>query len=133
MCTDTHILIIIVLFDCLNIMFSRDLLLGFLACQMNEKKAKKLHASQSISSRIRMNYIKPYIKRNVKAFQVNYYLYQSILFALFPRYIVAFFLYSLESMYLHYFLICIAVLDGVITIILRIQFKSDHTPKYSHK
>ena len=69
---DILIFIIIVLFDCLNIMFSRDLLLGFLACQMNEKKARKLHASQSISSRIRMNYIKPYIKRNVKAFQVNY-------------------------------------------------------------
>lgn len=127
------VVILIMLFDILILTMSRELLLEFLAGEMNRKKARKLHASQNFPSKIRMNYIKPYITKYIKQFCVYYYIYQVTLYAFLPYCTVALLLYFILNEYLYYFLTFILLIKVVIFFSIRIQFKSDHTTKYSHK
>lgn len=127
------LVILMILLDFLNITMSRELLLGFLAGETNKRKARKLHTAQDISSKIRMNYIKPYITKHIKQFRIYYYIYQCTLFTLLLRYTTALLFYFILNEYLNYFLICCLTINLVVFFSIRIQFKADHTTKYSQK
>ena len=129
--TSGVLVILMMLLDFLNITMSRELLLGFLAGETNKKKARKLHAVQSISSKIRMNYIKPYVTKYIKKFHIYYCIYQCALFTFIPRYVAALLFYFILNDYLNYYLICILTISLVVFFSIRIQFNADHTTRYS--
>ena len=131
--TSGVLVILMMLLDFLNITMSRELLLEFLTGETNKRKARKLHAAQNITSKIRMNYIKPYVTKYIKLFRIYYYIYQCTLFTFIPRYATALFFYFILNECLYYYLICVFTIDLLVFFSIRIQFKADHTTKYSHK
>lgn len=126
-------MILMAALDALNITMSRELLLGILAGETNKKKARRLHTVQSTSSKIRLNYIKPYATKYKKPFQTYYSIYLCTLFTLIPRYITALLFHFIGKDFLNYYLICIIAIGLIVFFSIRIQFHSDHTTKYSHR
>ena len=66
---------------------ARRLLLDFLVGQRNRKNAKRIHAEQSFSDRVKMGYIQPMLKKYTEAFRKYHILYLTILYSLIPQYI----------------------------------------------
>lgn len=79
--------IIIILMDIIVISDARRLLLDFLIGQRNRKNAKKVHAEQSFSDRVKMGYILPMLKKYIGAFRKYHILYLVILYSIIPQYI----------------------------------------------
>ena len=79
--------VVIILMDIIVISDARRLLLDFLVGQRNRKNAKKIHAEQSFSDRVKMGYILPMLKKNTGAFRKDHSLYLAILYSLIPQYI----------------------------------------------
>ena len=79
--------IIIILMDIIVISDARRLLLDFLIGERNRKNAKKIHAEQSFSDRVKMGYILPMLKKYTGAFRKYHILYLVILYSLIPQYI----------------------------------------------
>ena len=78
--------IIIILMDIIVISDARRLLLDFLIGERNRKNAKKIHAEQSFSDRVKMGYILPMLKKYTRTFRKYHILYLVFLYSLIPQY-----------------------------------------------
>lgn len=78
---------ITIMLDIIVISDARRLLLDFLIGQRNRKNAKRIHAEQSFSDRVKMGYIQPMLKKYTGAFRKYHILYLIILYSLIPQYI----------------------------------------------
>ena len=80
---------VMVLFDVIIISDARRLLLDFLIGQRNRKNALKRHSEQTIKNRINMGYIHPMLNKYQKSFKKYHILYLSVLYSLFPQYLIS--------------------------------------------
>ena len=78
---------LMIILDKVVISDARRLLLDFLVGQRNRKNAKKIHAEQSFSDRMKMGYIQPMLKKYAGTFKKYHILYLVILYSLVPQYI----------------------------------------------
>ena len=78
---------LMIMLDKVVISDARRLLLDFLIGERNRKNAKKIHAEQSFSDRVKMGYILPMLKKYTRTFRKNHILYLVILYSLIPQYI----------------------------------------------
>ena len=78
---------ITIMLDIIVISDARRLLLDFLIGERNRKNAKKIHAEQSFSDRVKMGYILPMLKKYTRTFRKYHILYLVILYSLIPQYI----------------------------------------------
>ena len=78
---------LMIMLDKVVISDARRLLLDFLVGQRNRKNAKKIHAEQNFSDRVKMGYILPLLKKYTAAFKKYHTLYLVILYSLIPQYI----------------------------------------------
>ena len=76
-----------IMLDIIVISDARRLLLDFLVGQRNRKNAKRIHAEQSFSDRMKMGYIQPMLKEYTGTFRKYHILYLVILYSLIPQYI----------------------------------------------
>ena len=78
---------LMIMLDKVVISDARRLLLDFLIGERNRKNAKKIHAEQSFSDRVKMGYILPMLKKYTRTFRKYHILYLVILYSLIPQYI----------------------------------------------
>ena len=78
---------LMIMLDKVVISDARRLLLDFLIGERNRKNAKKIHAEQSFSDRVKMGYILPMLKKYTGEFRKYHILYLVILYSLIPQYI----------------------------------------------
>ena len=78
---------LMIMLDKVVISDARRLLLDFLIGERNRKNAKKIHAEQSFSDRVKMGYILPMLKKYTGTFRKYHILYLVILYSLIPQYI----------------------------------------------
>ena len=78
---------LMIMLDKVVISDARRLLLDFLIGERNRKNAKKIHAEQSFSDRVKMGYILPMLKKYTRTFRKYHILYLGILYSLIPQYI----------------------------------------------
>ena len=78
---------LMIMLDIIVISDARRLLLDFLIGERNRKNAKRIHAEQSFSDRVKMGYILPMLKKYTGAFRKYHILYLIILYSLIPQYI----------------------------------------------
>ena len=78
---------LMIMLDKVVISDARRLLLDFLIGERNRKNAKKVHAEQSFSDRVKMGYILPMLKKYTRTFRKYHILYLVILYSLIPQYI----------------------------------------------
>ena len=78
---------LMIMLDKVVIIDARRLLLDFLIGERNRKNAKKIHAEQSFSDRVKMGYILPMLKKYTRTFRKYHILYLVILYSLIPQYI----------------------------------------------
>ena len=78
---------LMIMLDKVVISDARRLLLDFLIGERNRKNAKKIHAEQSFSDRVKMGYILPMLKKYTGTFRKHHILYLVILYSLIPQYI----------------------------------------------
>ena len=78
---------LMIMLDKIVISDARRLLLDFLIGERNRKNAKKIHAEQSFSDRVKMGYILPMLKKYTGTFRKYHILYLVILYSLIPQYI----------------------------------------------
>ena len=78
---------LMIMLDKVVISDARRLLLDFLIGQRNRKNAKKVHAEQSFSDRVKMGYILSILKKYTGTFRKYHILYLVILYSLIPQYI----------------------------------------------
>ena len=78
---------LMIVLDKVVISDARRLLLDFLIGERNRKNAKKIHAEQSFSDRVKMGYILPMLKKYTRTFRKCHILYLVILVSLIPQYI----------------------------------------------
>lgn len=78
---------LMIMMDKVVISDARRLLLDFLIGERNRKNAKKIHAEQSFSNRVKMGYILPMLKKYTGTFRKYHFLYLVILYSLIPQYI----------------------------------------------
>ena len=78
---------LMIMLDKVVISDARRLLLDFLIGERNRKNAKKIHAEQSFSGRVKMGYILPMLKKYTGTFRKYHILYLVILYSLIPQYI----------------------------------------------
>ena len=78
---------LMIMLDKVVISDARRLLLDFLIGQRKRKNAKKIHAEQSFSDRVKMGYILPMLKKYTRTFRKYHILYLVILYSLIPQYI----------------------------------------------
>ena len=78
---------LMIMLDKVVISDARRLLLDFLIGERNRKNAKKIHAEQSFSDRVKMGYILPMLKKYTRTFRKYHILYLIILCSLIPQYI----------------------------------------------
>ena len=78
---------LMIMLDKVVISDARRLLLDFLIGERNRKNAKKIHAEQSFSDRVKMGYILPMLKKHTRTFRKYHILYLVILYSLIPQYI----------------------------------------------
>ena len=77
---------LMIMLDKVVISDARRLLLDFLIGERNRKNAKKIHAEQSFSDRVKMGYILPMLKKYTRTFRKYHILYLVILYSLIPQY-----------------------------------------------
>ena len=77
---------LMIMMDKVVISDARRLLLDFLIGERNRKNAKKIHAEQSFSDRVKMGYILPMLKKYTRTFRKYHILYLVILYSLIPQY-----------------------------------------------
>ena len=78
---------LIIMLDIIVISDARRLLLDFLVGARNRKNAKRIHAEQSFSDRVKMGYIQPMLKKYTGTFKKYHILYLVILYSLIPQYL----------------------------------------------
>ena len=78
---------LMIMLDKVVISDARRLLLDFLVGQRNRKNAKKIHAEQNFSDRVKMGYILPMLKKYTRTFRKYHILYLVIFYSLIPQYI----------------------------------------------
>ena len=78
---------LLIMLDIIVISDARRLLLDFLIGKRNRKNAKRIHAEQSFSDRVKMGYILPMLKKYTGTFRKYHFLYLVILYSLIPQYI----------------------------------------------
>ena len=78
---------LMIMLDIIVISDARRLLLDFLIGERNRKNAKRIHAEQSFSDRMKMGYILPMLKKYTGVFRKYHILYLIILYSLIPQYI----------------------------------------------
>ena len=78
---------LLIMLDIIVISDARRLLLDFLIGKRNRKNAKRIHAEQSFSDRVKMGYILPMLKKYTRTFRKYHILYLIILYSLIPQYI----------------------------------------------
>ena len=78
---------LMIMMDKVVISDARRLLLDFLIGERNRTNAKKIHAEQSFSNRVKMGYILPMLKKYTGTFRKYHFLYLVILYSLIPQYI----------------------------------------------
>ena len=78
---------LMIMLDKVVISDARRLLLDFLIGERNRKNAKKIHAEQNFSDRVKMGYILSILKKYTRTFRKYHILYLVILYSLIPQYI----------------------------------------------
>ena len=71
---------LMIMLDIIVISDARRLLLDFLIGERNRKNAKRIHAEQSFSDRVKMGYILPMLKKYTRTFRKYHILYLVILY-----------------------------------------------------
>lgn len=129
---ETNILFWILLsfFDYVNISMLRDFLKDFLVGNRNAKSALKIHKQQSVNNRITLNYIREYLKTDIRAFKMHHIVYLVYLAAIIPRYIIILFANLFFKEYSLYIMLAFFCVDTVFFVVYRLQLNSFLSSKY---
>ena len=119
-----HIYFVLCLFaiDCITIRIIRKLLRDFLRSKKNKWAMYRLHESQSLESRITLDYIYPLLKRNQTAFVRYRRLYLLVLYSVVPQYLIILLLYLTITNYAVFAIFIFGAIKIIIYIIVRANF-----------
>ena len=122
--SNDHIYFLLSLFmmDLLTIKINRKLLLDFLRSKKNKWKMRELHATQTIGSRVTLDYIYPLLKKNKKAFVRYRKLYLMNLYFAVPQYLIILALYFIVGSCTVFLVLSLLAVKIVIYIVIRSNF-----------
>lgn len=97
------------------------------------KKARKIHAQQTLRDRITLRYIKTMLKKNRSAFEKFYLLYMVLLVTLLPQYAAAIASCVVLGDSARYVLYGFLIVKAFLAVFYRLQFDSLHISIYAKK
>ena len=116
--------------DLITVRLLRKLLRDFLRSKKNKQHINRLHASQPILNRIKLDYIYPLLKHNQTAFKVYHRLYLiGLIFAL-PQYLILSVLYAFSACVAGCTMLALGIVKIVLYLIIRSNFDANMVSVY---
>ena len=130
----------IIYFDCAMLILDfvtindlRKFLLDFLRVKKSRNNADQVYATQSLSNKIMLSFIKAHLKKYIKEFSTFHRIYKVVIYTLIPQYgilIVCNILLGMKSMYILCFF---AVVKLFVCFLVRINVDSNRVSMYRKK
>jgi len=108
----------------------RKVLIEFLIGARNKKTMQKIYKQQSVTNRINLRFIMPYLKKYKNDFKLYYWTYQILLLTLIPQYITVLVINIFQNFTRYEINLVFIVIKVVLNIFLRSQVNSALQSKY---